>query len=304
MELTQLYYFRTVARTEHFTKAADALHITQPTLSKTISRLEEDLGTKLFDRVGSHVRLNVYGQAFLQQVDDIFVLLEESRHQILELKDPETGAVSIAATLQELLSPFIRNYLYEHPGVHMYQRQATAEEMVKLLESRSVDFGISLRPIPSLNVEWIPLMREELGLIMSAKNPIADPAGIRLADAANERFLVHNSNDDLRIPFVNYCNQAGFQPNIFFEGDQPDLIGNLVENNYGISFGSKNRHFFQESKNMHCKDVVFVPITDIECYRTVGIGRLRGRTLSKASQLFFDYIIANLRPREPESIPY
>ncbi len=71
MELSQLAYFRAVARTEHFTRAAEELHITQPSLSKAIANLEGELGVPLFDREGKRVRLNPYGAAFLERVEQI-----------------------------------------------------------------------------------------------------------------------------------------------------------------------------------------------------------------------------------------
>lgn len=304
MELTQLYYFRTVARMEHFTRAAEELHITQPTLSKTISRLEGELGVKLFDREGSHVRLNIYGQAFLKQVDGVFLCLTEGKHQIADLQDSETGEIHIAATVPESLSPFIRSYLLEHPGIHLHQIQATAEEMGKLLEQRKIDFAVSLQPIPSLNVEWIPLMKEELGLFVSVDNPLSQQTSVALSAARNERFIMHNSNEDLRLPFLNYCHQAGFEPNIYFEGDQPDLIGDLVANNFGISYGSKNRHEYHHSRaGIQNFRIKFVGISDMDCYRITGVGVLRNRTLSSAANALLKYLMTNYRPRPAESIP-
>ncbi len=73
MELLQLKYFQTVARLEHMTKAAEELHIAQPSLSKTIARLEKDLGVPLFDRQGRQITLNSFGKVFLKRVERIFM---------------------------------------------------------------------------------------------------------------------------------------------------------------------------------------------------------------------------------------
>jgi DNA-binding transcriptional LysR family regulator len=85
MELLQLHYFQTVARLEHMTKAAEELKIAQPSLSKTISRLEEDLGAPLFNRQGRNIRLNQFGKVFLTRVDRIFRELEEGKREIRDM---------------------------------------------------------------------------------------------------------------------------------------------------------------------------------------------------------------------------
>lgn len=305
MELTQLLYFKTAAEMEHFTHAAEKLNITQPTLSKTVSRLEEELGVKFFDRDGTHVRLNIYGQTFLTQVNEALLRLEEGKQLVAELLDSDTGEIHIAATLTESLSPFIRNYLLEHPQVHMHQIQATAEEMTALLERREIDFGISTQPLTSLNIEWVPLIKEELGLIVSVDNHLAERTSIHFSEAKDERFLVQNCNEDTRKTFMNYCFEAGFTPNIYFEGDQSDLIGELVAKNIGVAFGSRNRHSYMAEKNdqnsLH-KKTRFVALSGMECFHNVGIGVLKGRTLSLSAKLFYDYILENYCQRPAKTL--
>lgn len=85
MELLQLKYFQTVARLEHMTKAAEELHIAQPSLSKTIARLEKDLGVPLFDRQGRQITLNPFGKVFLKRVERIFHELSEGEREIKDL---------------------------------------------------------------------------------------------------------------------------------------------------------------------------------------------------------------------------
>lgn len=92
MELLQLHYFQTVARMEHMTKAAKELRIAQPALSKTIARLEEDLGVPLFDRQSRQIKLNSFGKAFLKSVDTALSALEEGRREVSDLAGMERGA--------------------------------------------------------------------------------------------------------------------------------------------------------------------------------------------------------------------
>jgi DNA-binding transcriptional LysR family regulator len=93
LELLQFNYFQTVARLEHMTKAAEELHIAQPALSKTISRLESDLGVPLFDRHKRNIMLNAFGRIFLEQVEIALNALEEGKRRVVEEAGLEKGRV-------------------------------------------------------------------------------------------------------------------------------------------------------------------------------------------------------------------
>lgn len=112
MELSQLAYFRAVARTEHFTRAAEELHITQPSLSKAIANLEGELGVPLFDREGKRVRLNPYGAAFLERVEQILSLTDEAVFFIRDMKEGERGHVRIGSSFP--ITPPSPVYYYQY----------------------------------------------------------------------------------------------------------------------------------------------------------------------------------------------
>src|SRR5215813_15375912 len=96
MDLLQLHYFQTVARLEHVTRAAEELRVAQPALSKTIARLETELGVPLFDRRGRRVALNTCGRAFLRHVERLFMALEDGRQELADLASLTRGTVTVA----------------------------------------------------------------------------------------------------------------------------------------------------------------------------------------------------------------
>ena len=96
MDLLQLHYFRTVARLQHMTMAAEVLNVAQPALSKTIARLERELGVPLFDRQGRRIRLNRYGEAFLDKVDRALNLLEQAKQEVADMAGAEKGTIHLA----------------------------------------------------------------------------------------------------------------------------------------------------------------------------------------------------------------
>jgi DNA-binding transcriptional LysR family regulator len=87
LEFLQLKYFQEVAKYEHFTRASENLHIAQSTLSISISRLEEELGVQLFDRIGKHIKLNRYGKVFLDRVDKVFLQLEVGKKELQDMAE-------------------------------------------------------------------------------------------------------------------------------------------------------------------------------------------------------------------------
>src|SRR5262252_3894795 len=107
MDLLQLHYFRTVARLEHVTRAAEELRVAQPALSKTMARLEGELGVPLFERRGRRIALNTGGRAFLRHVDRIFMALEDGRQELADLAGLARGTVTIAATTLHLLADLL-----------------------------------------------------------------------------------------------------------------------------------------------------------------------------------------------------
>lgn len=108
MELNQLRYFQIVAKYEQMTRAAEELHISQSSLSKTISMLEKDVGAKLFDRMGNHIVLNSVGKAFLNRVDRLLLELEDA---VKEANASDYGSIHFAANVSGICTNYIDSFL-------------------------------------------------------------------------------------------------------------------------------------------------------------------------------------------------
>jgi DNA-binding transcriptional LysR family regulator len=129
MDLLQLHYFQTVARLEHVTRAAEERRVAQPALSKTIARLEAELGVPLFDRRGRRVALNAGGRAFLRHVHRVFREVEDGRQELADLAGLARGTVTVAATTLRLLPDLLGAFLERHPGGKFLLTQASTAEM-------------------------------------------------------------------------------------------------------------------------------------------------------------------------------
>ena len=237
MDLLQLKYFQVVAQLEHMTRAAEQLAIAQPSLSQSIAKLEEDLGVPLFERQGRRIRLNQFGKVFLKRVERVFLELEEAKREISDLAGLEQGLITLAVAstqpLPDLLSAFLAQY--PHVRFRLFQ-QHSLTTVVQQLERGEIDLCISSPPIEQPGITWVPLMTEEIFLLVSNKHPLANRGTIRLIEAANEPFVSLKAGHRLRDITDNLCKQAGFVPTIAFEGDETATIRGLVTAGLGVTF--------------------------------------------------------------------
>lgn len=143
MELLQLRYFLTLARCEHVTEAAGKLHVTQSSLSKTIQRLEDDLGAPLFDRLGRKLRLNEFGRTFLRRTEKALFELEQGKQEIADLSNPDHGTLQLAVTTASTLPGILREFRKNKPNVQFHVQMVTLDDMCTLLHRGEIDFCLS-----------------------------------------------------------------------------------------------------------------------------------------------------------------
>ncbi|WAH37593.1 LysR family transcriptional regulator [Alicyclobacillus dauci] len=286
MEFLQLKYFQTVAHLEHITKAAYQLQIAQPSLSKTIARLEEDLGVPLFDRQGRQIRLNEFGRAFLARVERAFMELNEGRREIRDLAGLNQGTVTLAVSIPRILPDLLGSFLAAYPKVHLRQYLESTASMKQQLENGEIDFCISSEPIESSDVVWQPLMTEEIFLVVPPDHRLAQRDSVVLSEVRDESFISMNAGYGFRHLTDRFCQQAGFTPNIFFAGDEPDVIGGLVRQGLGIAFVPALT-WTAAAHRLPNK----LRITDPVCERTIGLAWSNRRYLSVAAKQFHTFVV-------------
>ena len=294
MEMSQLIYFRTTAQLEHFTKAADQLHITQPSLSKAIANLEAELGTPLFDREGKRVKLNSYGHAFLEQAEHILTLTDEAAFMIRDMKKGIRGQVRIGSSFPITPPSDVYYYQYQffqtHPEVALFLHVHSADRIGSLLEARELDFGISQNPLNQPGMMSQPLYTDKLGLIVGPNHRLAGVDRIELKELAQEHFLCNSAAPDPNDSARYLCGLAGFAPQIIYEGESAELIGESVSMGRGISFVSQARYeSFMRRPNLPDweRELHYVNLADDFCSRTVYLHRRATGYLSQAAWDFY-----------------
>ena len=300
MELNQLEYFYETAKREHITQTADALNITQPALSKAIARLEEDLGAKLFDREGKNIRLNECGQVALRYVEQLLYTIGDMRAELAELSEGKAGKLRLGSSFPShepnWLLDSIRSFSLARPDVSVSLIQYSSRQLQNALESRIIDLAVSTAPIRSPDIQWEELFVEKMGIILSVHHPLAGRESLSLSELRQERFYCNNANSDVQDLTYQFCEQAGFQPIIHFEGDYPSFIGEAVSLGYGISMISArgNQRNLQRTTRQPWEDnIVFRPLEEEYCRRVCGLAYLSNRTQTKTVGEFLRHLHEN-----------
>ena len=288
MDLLQMKYFQTVARREHMTQAARQLSIAQPSLSQMIARLEEELGVSLFDRQGRQLRLNQFGRAFLSHVERILGELEEAKQEIADMAGTERGCIALAIVIPHILPEMLHTFLSDHPHVtfRLFHQQSS-QTVLQQLEQGEIDLCITSPPIEQSNIDWIPLMRDEIYLMVPPEHPLARSKSINLCEVEHEPFISLKPGHTMRSLTDSFCQEAGFTPKVAFEGDDSSTIRGLITAGIGVGFASD----VMLRGIAHPTIGVALHIKEPRCQRIIGLAWRKDHYLSLLTQQFRAFVI-------------
>lgn len=171
----RLKVFFTAAQYLSFTKAAAALYISQPAISKNIIELEKKLGVALFDRKGNSLILTAEGEILFMYAKEIFILYNKAAQEILDLQSKVIGNMELGASTtisQYILPPLLATFLNEHSNYSIQVKQYNTRSIEKMLIDRTIDLGVTEGITDNRALRYIPFMKDELVLVTNASNPI------------------------------------------------------------------------------------------------------------------------------------
>lgn len=289
MELHQLRYFCAVAEAGSFSRAAEQSHVSQPSLSQQIMKLEDELGARLFDRLGRSVRLTETGQTFLPRARAVLRELEAARGDVAEQKDSVGGSVTIGVIptvapyfLPQRLTWFSRKY----PQVRLTVVEEITPVLLDQVRASKADLAILALPIRGHEFETFPLLKERLFAALPANHKLARRGALFLRDLRAQPFLLLRDGHCFRDTAVAACDRARLHPQIIFESGQFSSLLSLVGAGMGVSIVPE----MAIDKKSRCR---FVRIDDPAAARTIGAVILRGRSLSRAHHAFLAYLRAS-----------
>lgn len=233
MDLNSLKQFLVVARLEHLSRAADELRIAQPSLSRTIARLESELGTPLFDR-GGRLRLNEAGKLFRGYVERSLGELEAGRRAVAEATSEGVRTVRLASETFLTLTGPLAAYKRAHPSVEIELQWSPAEDMARRLRAQDVDLCVASQPIDAGGLEQVQLLDDAVGVATPLDHPLAGRASVSIDELADQPFITARKGHWQRRLLDRLFAARGITPRIVCEGDEPSAIADLIGAGLGI----------------------------------------------------------------------
>lgn len=183
MELRLLRYFLAVAREENITRAAKSLHIAQPSLSKQLMELEQELGKQLFIRGKRKITLTEAGILLRKRANEIILLCEKTAQDIARDSDLIGGEISIAGASSDTVARAVSNMLSQYPNVKFHLLNGDAEKIAEYMEHGILDFAILLEPVDITKYEHLPLRETAVwGIYMRKDCPLAGKEAVQPQD--------------------------------------------------------------------------------------------------------------------------
>jgi LysR family hydrogen peroxide-inducible transcriptional activator len=289
MEIHQLRYFCAVAETGSFSRAAEQSHVSQPSLSQQILKLEDELGARLFDRLGRSVRLTHLGNAFLPRARAVLRELEAARGDVVERKDSVSGplCVGVIPTVAPYFLPSrLASFSRKFPQVRLTVIEEITPVLLERLRAGTVDVAILALPIRGHEFDSSPLLSERLFAALPRKHKLSTRGAISLKDLRAEPFVLLRDGHCFRDTAVAACDRARMHPQIIFESGQFSSLLSMVGAGMGVSIVPE----MAIEKNSRCR---YVRLADDEASRTIGSVVLRGRSLTRAHDAFVEHLQAN-----------
>lgn len=236
MQIQQLTYFVAVARTRHFTRAAELAGVSQPTLSKQVRVLENSLGTPLFVRDRGAIELTSAGEALLPHAQRILIDVENAERTVHEVANLRHGRVRLGATpslCDGLLPEALTRFHAQYPAIDLEVQEAGSRVLARELAQGRLDVALLIAPQhrPEPDIETTPVLRERLVLASPASSDMPDRMDV--SELRGLPLAIFREGYDLRDVTLRACAAAGFEPNLTVEGGEMSAVLSFVQAGLG-----------------------------------------------------------------------
>jgi LysR family hydrogen peroxide-inducible transcriptional activator len=286
MEIHQLRYFAKVAELSNFTLAAKACHVSQPSLSLQIAKLERQLGQPLLERQARGARLTAAGKRFKERVDQILHLLDDAVASVQDEADAGRLVIAAIPTIAPYLLPrILARFARDYPRVQIEVIEETTENLVKLCIEGEADLAILALPIASSLLELTTLFEEELQVILPRNHQLAAKKKLTLHDLAEQPFVLLHEAHCLTDQTRGFCSRHLIAPIATARTHQLATVQELVGLGHGISLiptmaAKQDRH----------PDRVYRNIQGNAPSRTIAMGWHRHRYQSPLFLTFVEFL--------------
>src|SRR5690606_15983510 len=238
-DIRQIEYFVEVAKHLNITKAASILHISQPSLSKVIRKLESDLGTPLFYRGAKQLDLTDVGKAFLVSAKNVLQAYENLTMEISDVIDLKKGEIKIGIPPiigATFFSKLISSYKEAFPSIQINLTEVGSKKIKRGVAEGRLDIGLVCNlPMQKEDFDMIKLVEDPLVLLVHKDHPLSQRESIELTHVSKEPFIMYRNDFSLYDKIMEACGKLDFYPNIVCESSQKDFMIEMVEAKLGVA---------------------------------------------------------------------
>lgn len=249
MEFDQLRNFLKVAEMGNFTRAAEDLLVSQPALSRSVARLEEELGQPVFERQSRKVVLTDAGKLLQSRARQILQLLDDTKAELTD--DGKCGRIRVAAipTIAPYFLPgLLRDFAEAFPDAEVIVQEDTTDHLLKRVTQGEIDVAILALPISAKYLQTVELFEEELFLVLANDHPLSEKKQIRLTDIESLPFVLLDEAHCLSDNIVSFCRQRSIQPVAVERTSQLATVQELVSLGHGVSMIPAMARVLDESR--------------------------------------------------------
>ncbi len=306
MEFRQLQYAMQIAADKNFSRAAEKLHIAQPSLSQQLSKLEKELGVLLFQRNTNAVEITHAGTLFMEKANKIIDMVEQLKKEMDDISQMRKGKLvvgSLPITGSHILPIVLPVFQAKYPEIEIVLVEETTANLERLTSNGQTDVCILSLPIHEPSLIYKTIIQEEIclavpqqhvltgGLDFNSPKDITGTAKINIEDLKGESFIFLKKGQGFRNIAIDLCKEAGFMPNIVFESSNIETVQSLVAAGMGIAFVPQ---MVTRDKWSHFAPV-YLPLSHPHASRTLVIAYRKGRYLTKAAEAFIETLQEEMR---------
>lgn len=238
MDILHLSYFIEVARQKSFTKASQTLHVSQPSISKVIKTLENELNVTLFERSGREIALTDVGQAVYNRAQSVISEFHDLSNEIHDIVNIQHGEITIGLPPMigsTFFPDVIGNFKRLHPQIALKLIEVGSKQVESDVKNGLLDIGVIALPLTETDIDSYIFVQDKLNAVLRSDHPLADCKELHLADISQDDFILYSNDFSLNGLIYQECQKQGFSPNVVCQSSQWDFIVKMVGAKLGVA---------------------------------------------------------------------
>ena len=287
MDVRDLQVFLSVAKHLNYTRAAEEVNLSQPSVSVRMRQLERDLGSKLFEQLGKKIALTEAGQLLIPFATRVIAAMSDARHAIDELQGLERGLLRIGASTTPgmyLIPRTIAHFKRRFPKIEVHLAVKDTRQIEDGIIRNEFDFGFVGGHLAGDEVDVLPWMTDHLVLVVPSNHILARKKSVKVADLRKEKFILREPGSATRAAVVNHLQKSDLDVETVMEMENPESVKKAVQSGLGIAFISK----FAVETELKAKSLVAIGVNGLDINRELKIVYRKDKHLGRAAQTFID----------------